>query len=282
MGRFAAKVALVTGASSGIGAALAREFARQGAAVALLARRADRIAALAAELTGAGGRALAVPCDVTRDGDLERAVAAAIAEFGRLDVVVANAGFGVAGRFADLVLEDYRRQFETNVFGVLRIASAALVELTRTRGTLAIVGSVAGYVSAPGSSAYAMSKAAVRSLAVALRGEFAPCGVAVVLLTPGFVDSEIRRVDNRGTFHPGAREPVPAWLRMPAEAAARQMVRAIAHRRRERVVTFHGKVAVLLARHTPRLLAWLVERGRVSRPEPGRPARPAVPGAPPT
>jgi short-subunit dehydrogenase len=282
MARFAGKVALVTGASSGIGAALAAEFVRQGAAVVLLARRADRIAALAAELAGAGGRALAVPCDVTRDGDLERAVAAAIAEFGRLDVVVANAGFGVAGRFADLALDDYRRQFETNVFGVLRTASATLDELTRTRGTLALVGSVAGYVSAPGSSAYAMSKAAVRSLAVALRGELAPRGVAVVLITPGFVDSEIRRVDNRGVLHPGAREPVPAWLRMPAEAAARRMVRAIARRRRERVITVHGRVAVLLARHTPRLLAWLVERGRVSRPEPGRPARPDVPGAPPT
>lgn len=282
MARFAGKVALVTGASSGIGAALAREFARQGAAVVLLARRADRIAALAAELTDAGGRALAVPCDVTRDGDLEQAVATAVAELGRLDVVVANAGFGVAGRFADLALADYRRQFETNVFGVLRTARATLAELTRTRGTLALVGSVAGYLSAPGSSAYAMSKAAVRSLAGALRGELAPRGVAVVLITPGFVDSEIRRVDNRGTFHPGAREPVPAWLRMPAEAAARRIVRAIARRRREAVITVHGKVAVLLARHTPRLVAWLVGRGRVSRPEPGRPARPQGTSAPPT
>ncbi len=279
MARFAGKVALVTGASSGIGAALAREFARQGAAVALLARRVDRIEALAAELAGAGGRGLALSCDVTRDGDLERAVAAAVVEFGGLDVVVANAGFGVAGAFADLALEDYRRQFETNVFGVLRTASAALAELTRSRGALALVGSVTGYLPAPGSSAYAMSKAAVRSLADALRGELAPRGVAVVLLTPGFVDSEIRRVDNRGAFHPRAREPVPAWLRMPAETAARQMVRAIARRRRERVVTVHGKVAVMFARHTPRLVAWLAGRGRVSRPEP---ARPDGTGAPPT
>ncbi|MDD5563485.1 MAG: SDR family NAD(P)-dependent oxidoreductase [Thermoanaerobaculaceae bacterium] len=279
MARLTGKVALVTGASSGIGAALAREFARQGAAVALLARRADRIEALAAELTAAGGRALAIPCDVTSDGDLERATAAAVAEFGRLDIVVANAGFGVAGRFADLALDDYRRQFETNVFGVLRTASATLAELSRTGGTLAIVGSVAGYLSAPGSSPYAMSKAAVRAFAVALRGELAPRGVAVVLVTPGFVDSEIRRVDNRGVLHPGAREPVPAWLRMPAATAARKIAGAIVRRRRELVVTAHGKVAVLLARHTPGFLAWLVARARVSRPEPGRTPRP---GAPPT
>jgi short-subunit dehydrogenase len=270
MAGFSEKVALVTGASSGIGAALARELARRGAAVALLARRAERIEALAAELRAAGGRALAVAADVTRDGELERAVAATVAEFGRLDVAVANAGFGVAGRFADLALDDYRRQFETNVFGVLRTARAALPELTRSRGALAIVGSVAGDVSAPGSSAYSMSKAAVRSLAAALRGELAPRGVAVVLVTPGFVDSEIRRVDNRGTLHPEAREPVPGWLRMPAATAARKIARAIARRRRELVLTGHGKVAVCLARHAPGLLAWLVARARAERPEPGR------------
>ncbi len=275
MKRLTGKTVLITGASSGIGAALARECASRGASVALLARRAERLDALADEIRSGGGRAFPFVCDVTRDGDLERAVAASTAEFGGLDVVVANAGFGVAGRFAELALADYRRQFETNVFGVLLTARAALDELTRTRGVLAIIGSVAGYVAAPGASAYAMSKAAIRALAAALRGELAPRGIGVVLITPGFVASEFRQVDNRGVLHPGARDPAPAWLVMPAEKAARRIAGALAGRRRELIVTAHGKVAVALARYTPRLLARLVNRGRFSRREPGHGTRPA-------
>ncbi|MBZ5588498.1 MAG: SDR family oxidoreductase [Acidobacteriia bacterium] len=268
--RSAGKVVLITGASSGIGEALAREFANRGAAVALLARRAERLDALAAELHALGRRALAIPCDVTRDGDLEGAVGRVMAEFGRLDVAVANAGFGVVGNLADLSLDDYRRQFEPNVFGVLRTTYAVLDALTLSRGTLVLMGSVSGHLAAPSASAYAMSKFAVRALAGALRGELAPRGVGVVLISPGFVHSEISRVDNHGRFHPQAHEPSHRRFEMSTERAARQIVRAVSRRRRERVITAHGKLAVLLARHTPRLVAWVLERGRVSRTEPGR------------
>jgi len=99
--------------------------------MALAARRLDRLEALAAEIGATGRRALAIPCDVTRDGDLERAAGLARAAFGKLDVVVANAGFGVVGALETLALDDYRRQFETNVFGVLRTVYATLDELRR-------------------------------------------------------------------------------------------------------------------------------------------------------
>jgi short-subunit dehydrogenase len=254
MPHFDDKVILVTGASSGIGAALAREFSRQGARLVLLARRTDRITALAAELGAADGRALAVSTDVTRDGDLERALAEALARFGRLDVAVANAGFGVVGRFASLALEDYRRQFETNVFGVLRTARAVLEPLRASHGTLVIIGSVAGHVSTPGTSAYSMSKFAVRALAEALDGELRPEGVTTVLVSPGFVQSEIHQVDNLGRWHAEGRDSVPTWLRMPADAAARRIVQAIRRQRSEIVVTGHGKLLVLLSRLAP----WLV------------------------
>jgi short-subunit dehydrogenase len=115
-----------------------------------------------------------------------------------------------------------------------------------------------------------MSKFAVRALAEAIRPELTQRGVGVVLITPGYVDSEIRWIGNDGRLHPGARDPVPSWLRMPAEKAARQIVRAVGRRRRERVITAHGKLAVILARHAPRLVAWVLERARVGGSEAGR------------
>jgi short-subunit dehydrogenase len=167
------------------------------------------------------------------------------------------------------VLDDYRRQFETNVFGVLRTVKAALAPLAAARGRLAIVGSVAGHIASPGSSPYAMSKFAVRALAESLGHELAPSGVSVTLVSPGFVESEIRKVDNAGVLHSDERDPAPAWLLVPAARAARAIVRGIARRRREVVVTGHGKIIVVLQRHVPGLMAAIIRRGGVrSRPQP--------------
>jgi short-subunit dehydrogenase len=148
---------LITGASSGIGAGLAREFARRGRRVALLARRADTLATLAAELRAAGGRATAHRADVTVDGDVARVVAELAAQGIVPDVVIANAGFGIVGRVQDLTLPDYRRQLETNFFGVLRTFHETFEVLRGTQGRFVIMGSVAGHVSAPGGSPYAVS-----------------------------------------------------------------------------------------------------------------------------
>jgi short-subunit dehydrogenase len=256
----AGKVALITGASAGIGAALAREFARDGADLVLSARREDRLRALAREIEDAGRNAAVVSCDVTRDGDPERAVAAAVDRYGRLDIAVANAGFGVVGPVEQLTLDDFRRQMETNVFGVLRTLYAALPELRKTRGQFVVLGSVAGHVPTPETSAYCMSKFAVRGFAESIHDELADSGVSVTLVSPGFVDSDIRRVDNRGHVHRDAPDPVPAWLRMPTDRAARQIARAIRRRRREVVVTGHGKALVFLYRHAPWLLQFLIAR----------------------
>ena len=256
--RFVGQAVLITGASSGIGAALAHQFAAEGADVALLARRRDRLEALAAEIQKTGRRAAVIACDVSRNGDLERAAGEARAAFGKIDVVVANAGFGVVGPLDTLSLEDYRRQLETNLFGVLRTVYATLEDLKRTRGRLVLVGSVSGHLGVPGSTAYTMSKFAVRGLAQALGHELAAHGVAVTLISPGFVESELAQVDNRGVYRPAARRrPIPRLIVMSAERAARKIVTAVARRRRETVITGFGKVAVFLQRHVP----WLVAAG---------------------
>jgi short-subunit dehydrogenase len=259
---FLDKSVLITGASSGIGEELAYQLAESGAKLTLAARRQEELDRVAANITAQGQPApLLAVGDVARDGDLERAVSTALRQHSSLDVVFANAGFGVVGAFQKLTLDDYRRQFETNVFGVLRTLYAALPELQKSRGNFAIVGSVSGWAATPGASPYSMSKFAVRALANSIAPELRAAGVKLTLLSPGFVVSNIRRVDNRGAVHPHAKDPVPAWIQMSTRKCARQMLQAVARGRRERIITGHGKVLVALERFAP----WIIRAfaGRV-------------------
>ncbi len=228
----------------------------------LTGRRMDRLQALADEIIAQSSvRVLPLRCDVTQEGAVEAAVLAAVQDFGRLDLVIANAGFGVTGYLEKLGLEDYRRQFETNVFGVLRTIYATLEELKKSKGTLVLMGSVAGYVSLPGSSPYSMSKFSVHALANSITPELQLQGVSVVLIAPGFVESEIRRVDNHGQFHSDAQDTFPKWLTMPTGTAATQIMGAVATKRAEKIITQHGRLAVFVKRHFPGMITFLAKRG---------------------
>jgi short-subunit dehydrogenase len=253
---FRDKSVLITGASSGIGEELAWQLAQAGAKLTLAARRREKLERVAQRIAAHGGASplpapCVVTCDVTCDGDLEQAVAESLRRWGKLDVVFANAGFGVVGTFKKLSLADYRRQFETNVFGVLRTIYAALPEIEKTRGNLVLIGSVSGWVSPPGASPYCMSKFAVRALANSITPELRRAGIRLTLISPGFIASDIRRVDNRGTVHPDAADPVPVWIQMPTPQAARQILRAVARGKREQIITFHGKLFVAIERFLP-------------------------------
>jgi short-subunit dehydrogenase len=253
---FRGKAVLITGASSGIGEGLALRLAKAGAKLTLTARRREQLEAVAQKIIAQGGALpveapCVVTCDVARDGDVEQVVAESVRRWGKLDVVFANAGFGVVGGFKKLSVEDYRRQFETNVFGVLRTIYAALPELEKSRGNLVITGSVSGWVAPPGASPYCMSKFAVRALANSITPELRRTGVKLTLISPGFVVSNIRRVDNRGTLHPQAADPVPAWIQMSTEKAARQILHAVARGKKEQIVTLHGKLFVAIERFLP-------------------------------
>ena len=249
---FKDKAVLITGASSGIGEELALQLGQAGAKLGLAARRKERLEELAQRVAAAEKpRPLVAQCDVKQDGDLEKAVAETVQQRGKLDVMIANAGFGVVGPLKKLSVEDYRRQFETNVFGVLRTIYAALPEIEKSKGNIAIIGSVTGWASTPGSSPYAMSKFALRALANAITPELRLSGVKVTLISPGFVASNIRRVDNQGQFHEGSKDSIPPWLMMPTEKAARQILGAIARGNREAIITGHGKALVFLERFMP-------------------------------
>ncbi|MDK1022552.1 MAG: SDR family NAD(P)-dependent oxidoreductase [Candidatus Hydrogenedentes bacterium] len=252
--RFENKNAFITGGSSGIGAALGVAFAREGARVALAARSLDRLAESVHSVEEAGGSAIALQCDVTSRASIDEAVERAVEEFGGLDVVVANAGFGVDGLMTKLETEDYRRQFETNVFGVIDTVYATLPHLVESKGRLAIVSSVLGKIGRPAMSAYAASKFAVCGFAESIYYELADLGISVTCVNPGLVESNFRVVDNEGRFHEEWTDPAPQFFVMPAERAARDIVRAIYKRRFEANVTLHGKFGIFMNRHFP----WMV------------------------
>jgi short-subunit dehydrogenase len=270
---FKNKSVLITGASSGIGEELARQLAKAGAKLTLAARRRDLLDTLAQSIALAGGaKPLVVECDVTKDGDLERAVAEAVRQWGKLDIAIANAGFGVVGPVKSLSLADYRRQFETNIFGVLRTLYAALPHVESARGNIVIIGSVAGWTATPGASPYSMSKFALRALANSITSELRQSGVRVTLISPGFVASNIRRIDNHGELHASAKEPIPAWLVVPTEKAAKSILRAVARGKREAIITGHGKILVAIERFAPWLLR-AATRGIAARGSSYRSAR---------
>lgn len=257
---FADRVVWITGASAGIGRALALRFADLGAHVALSARREERLREVLAEVEARGRRGLAVPCDVADEAQVEGAAEAVVRHFGGLDVAVANAGFVVRGRVERLSAADWRRQLDVNVVGLAMTARHALPHLRASKGRLALVGSVAGMLPVPGVAAYGASKAAVRAIGQALAVELHGSGASCTTLFPGYVESEIGQVDNQGVYRPEQRDRIPERLRWPTERAARVMVRAIHRRRREYVFTGHGTVAGFLGRHWPGLVHFAMTR----------------------
>ncbi len=255
---FEGKVAWITGGGSGIGRAVAFELARQGAKVAVSGRRAERLNEVVAEIEQAGGEAMAVACDVCDEAQLASAIGAVVERFGRLDVAIANAGYAVSGLVERLSAEEWRRQLEVNVIGSALAARYALPELHKSGGRFAMVGSVAAFICAPKLGAYNASKHAVRALGHTLSVELHGSGVSCTVVHPGYVESEIAQVDNRGEFDPARADKRPKNMMWPADKAARVIVRAIHERQRELVFTGHGKIGAFIGQHLPRVAHWMM------------------------
>ena len=213
------KTILITGCSSGIGAALAREFAKRGHRVYATARRAEALAALEAE----GIRGLAL--DVNDDSSIARALDTVSREAGRLDLLVNNAGFSQVGAVVDLTREDLRRQFETNVIAPMAVTGQAMpllrAAVAKNGGAVvANVGSIVGLFTTPFAAAYCSSKAAVHSLTDALRMELKPFGIHVVSIQPGGVRSSFGEHAEASVRLPenSLYQPVAGGIRARAQA----------------------------------------------------------------
>jgi short-subunit dehydrogenase len=254
------KTVLITGASSGIGAALARAFAGCEVRLILTARRETRLKTLEMDIKNSASKILAIRADVTKSDELNAVREKTHQTFGPVDIVIANAAIPMTGKFEALSLADYRLEFETNIFGLLQTCYTFLDDLKQTKGVLVLIGSTAAYLSSPGSSAYAMSKFAVRAFAEAIRTELAVYGITVVLISPGFVKSELRHKDNKGIYHADSQDWAPTWLVMDPDKAAGQIIRAILKGRREKFITWHGYFGYWFRQYTPWLYFSLIER----------------------
>ncbi|MDT5124150.1 MAG: hypothetical protein QOC96_3632 [Acidobacteriota bacterium] len=186
------KVVFITGASSGIGRALAVELGRKGAWLGLLARRGETLREIAKEVEEAGGRALALPADV-RDADAVRVAADKLrAEFGRIDVLVANAGVGVTTDAKDLQAQEVADVIGINVLGAVNSVTAVLPEMLKPgSGQLVAISSLAAYRGLPKSGAYCASKAAVSAFFESLRLDLRGSGVDVTIIHPGFIKTPL-------------------------------------------------------------------------------------------
>jgi short-subunit dehydrogenase len=250
------RVTLITGASAGIGAELARVFASHGHRLALVARRADRLAALAAEIDTSGGAApIVISCDLEQP-DAGDKVAAALAAAGvEVEFVVNNAGFGLFGNAIELDRAAQLGIIAVNVSMLTDLSLRFSDHLIRNRGGILNVGSIAGFLPGPGMAVYYASKAYVLSFTEALRGELGPRGVRVTVLCPGPVPSEFQ---DRAGFEPGLDSAV---LNVSAADVARQAYRGLMANKRAVLPGFGIKAVPLLLRLFPRgFILWAVAR----------------------
>jgi uncharacterized protein len=225
------KVVLITGASAGLGAAVAREAATKGYTLALTARRGDRLERLVDEIAKHGVETLVIPAALDDPREPELIVAAVIACFGRLDVLINNAGMGLPSLFADSDPEHLRRQLEVNLVAPLLLARHALPYLIERRGMIINVGSAITSIPNPALGAYGASKAGLAYWSIALRRELMHKGVQVCLVEPGpvkteFFDAFTRLGAEPGRYHPMLDAPAP-WMSARVEVVARRIVRLI-------------------------------------------------------
>jgi len=228
------QIVLITGASSGIGGALAVELGRRGAALGLFARRADELMKVAEEIERGGGKALVLPGDVRQSSEIENAASRLREQWGRIDVLVANSGVGIITPASELRADTVANVISVNTIGVVNSVAAVLPDmLARQRGHLVAISSLAAFRGLPKSAAYSASKAAVSTFFESLRVDLRRSGVDVTIIHPGFIKTPMTA---------GRKGKLPFLLEL--DDATRRIVRAI--ERRPRTYAFPWQLAGLV------------------------------------
>ncbi|MFM2376650.1 MAG: hypothetical protein RLZZ165_1747 [Bacteroidota bacterium] len=252
------KVVLITGASSGIGRALALKFAREGSKVVIGARNVEQLAEVGREIQKAGGTVHHCRLDVTQQADCERFIAEAIRQFGRVDVLINNAGISMRALFEDLDVAVIERLMQVNFFGTVYCTKAAIAQVIQNRGSIVGISSIAGYRGLPARTGYSASKFAMHGFLESLRTELLGKGVHVLTACPGYTESNIRKVALRADGGQQAETPFREEKLMSSEAVAEEVYRAVLRRRITLVLTGQGRLTVFLNKWFPRFMDRMV------------------------
>jgi NAD(P)-dependent dehydrogenase (short-subunit alcohol dehydrogenase family) len=247
---------IITGATSGIGRATAREFARAGARVVVAGRRHERLHSLVNEIEAKGGEALAAPTDVSQQEQVEQLIEKARQRFGRIDTLVNNAGVGVAARFAEQSLADFRRVMDINFWGAV-YACKAVVPYMRAQsggGVIINVSSILGKRATPFQTAYCASKFALAGFSEALRTEVMADGIDVSTIFPGAVESEIWESAANTT---GLQMP-SFTPKLPARALAQLIVQDACFPQAEIVMALDAQVINFFNTFAPRMMDFIL------------------------
>lgn len=256
---FCGQVVIITGASAGIGKALALQLAGQGAKVAIAARRAERLEQVAAECRARGGEALVVPTDVSDKAQCKALVEKTVAAFGRLDMLINNAGLAVIALFDEFPnLDLFQHTMDVNFYGAVYCTYYALPHIKQTRGRIVAISSLGGKATLPYNTPYCASKYAMHGFYDALRMELSQSGVSITVICPSWVVTEFHeaQMDKNGVPRSERGRAIYTKKMMTAEQCA-QITLAAAYKRRREVLMSPGRLAVWLKVIAPGFVDWL-------------------------
>lgn len=261
------KIAIITGASSGIGKALAYELAKNGASVVIAARSMDKLEELANNLNNLGFDAFAFQADVSREQDCKNLIQATIDKYHTIDVLINNAGISMRALFEETNLDTIRKLMDVNFWGTVYCTKYALPYLLASKGTVAGISSIAGFKGLPGRTGYSASKFAIKGFLETLRIENRKKGLHVLIACPGFTTSNIRRTALNATGGMQGESPRQEDKMMTAEDTAKHIVKAIRKRKKILILTLQGKVTVMMSKFFPVLTDKLVYNHMAKEPD---------------